>query len=163
MVPETLPSSLLVVGSGAIGAEFASFYADMGAEVTIVETLDRILPAEDQEISAFARNAFEKRKIKIHTGSVVKMLTSNKDNVTAEIILSSGKEAKKAYERVILAVGIEGNIEDIGLENTAIKLDGTHVVTDECGATGVPGIYAIGDLTGAPGWLTKQVMRLSPA
>lgn len=155
MVPETLPSSLLVVGSGAIGAEFASFYADMGAEVTIVETLDHILPAEDQEISAFARNAFEKRKIKIHTGSFVKMLTSNKDNVTAEIILSSGKEVKKAYERVILAVGIEGNIEDIGLENTAIKLDGTHVVTDECGATGVPGIYAIGDLTGAP-WLAHK-------
>ena len=155
MVPETLPSSLLVIGSGAIGAEFASFYADMGAEVTIVETLDRILPNEDQEISTFARNAFEKRQIEIHTGSVVRMLTSDKDNVVAEIILSSGKEVKKTYERVILAVGIVGNSEDIGLENTAIKLDGTHVVTDECGATGVPGIYAIGDLTGAP-WLAHK-------
>ncbi|MEC9077447.1 MAG: dihydrolipoyl dehydrogenase [Pseudomonadota bacterium] len=155
MVPETLPSSLLVIGSGAIGVEFASFYADMGAEVTIVETLDRILPNEDQEISTFARNAFEKRQIEIHTGSVVRMLTSDKDNVVAEIILSSGKEVKKTYERVILAVGIVGNSEDIGLENTAIKLDGTHVVTDECGATGVPGIYAIGDLTGAP-WLAHK-------
>ncbi len=155
MVPETLPSSLLVIGSGAIGAEFASFYADMGAEVTIVETLDRILPSEDHEISTFARNAFEKRQIEIHTGSVVRMLTSNKDNVVAEIILSSGKEVKKTYERVILAVGIVGNSEDIGLENTAVKLDGTHVVTDECGATGVPGIYAIGDLTGAP-WLAHK-------
>ena len=155
MVPETLPSSLLVIGSGAIGAEFASFYADMGAEVTIVETLDRILPSEDHEISTFARNAFEKRQIEIHTGSVVRMLTSNKDNVVAEIILSSGKEVKKTYERVILAVGIVGNSDDIGLENTAVKLDGTHVVTDECGATGVPGIYAIGDLTGAP-WLAHK-------
>ena len=155
MVPETLPSSLLVIGSGAIGAEFASFYADMGAEVTIVEMLDRILPTEDQEISIFARNAFEKRQIEIHTGSVVRMLTSNKDNVVAEIILSSGKEVKKTYESVILAVGIVGNSEDIGLENTAIKLDGTHVVTDEYGATGVPGIYAIGDLTGAP-WLAHK-------
>ena len=155
MVPETLPSSLLVIGSGAIGVEFASFYADMGAEVTIVEALDRILPTEDHEISTFARNAFEKRKIEIHTGSVVRMLTSDKDNVVAEIILSSGKEVKKTYERVILAVGIVGNSEDIGLENTAIKLDGTHVVTDECGATGVPGIYAIGDLTGAP-WLAHK-------
>ena len=155
MVPETMPSSLLVIGSGAIGAEFASFYADMGAEVTIVETLDRILPSEDHEISTFARNAFEKRQIEIHTGSVVRMLTSDKDNVVAEIILSSGKEVKKTYERVILAVGIVGNSEDIGLENTAVKLDGTHVVTDECGATGVPGIYAIGDLTGAP-WLAHK-------
>ena len=155
MVPETMPSSLLVIGSGAIGAEFASFYADMGAEVTIVETLDRILPSEDHEISTFARNAFEKRQIEIHTGSVVRMLTSNKDNVVAEIVLSSGKEVKKTYERVILAVGIVGNSEDIGLENTAVKLDGTHVVTDECGATGVPGIYAIGDLTGAP-WLAHK-------
>ena len=155
MVPQTMPSSLLVIGSGAIGVEFASFYADMGAKVAIAETLNRILPAEDQEISTFARNAFEKRGIEVHTGSVVRALTSNKENVLAEITLSSGEEIEKVYERVILAVGIVGNIEDIGLENTAIKLDGTHVVTDEWGATDVPGIYAIGDLTGAP-WLAHK-------
>ena len=155
MVPETMPSSLLVIGSGAIGVEFASFYADMGAKVTIAETLNRILPAEDHEISTFARNAFEKRGIEIHTGSVVRALTSNKENVLAGITLSSGEEIEKVYERVILAVGIVGNIEDIGLENTAIELDGTHVVTDEWGATDVPGIYAIGDLTGAP-WLAHK-------
>ena len=155
MVPQTMPSSLLVIGSGAIGVEFASFYADMGAKVTIAETLNRILPAEDQEISTFARNAFERRGIEVHTGSVVRALTSNKENVLAEITLSSGEEIEKVYERVILAVGIVGNIEDIGLENKAIKLDGTHVVIDEWGATSVPGIYAIGDLTGAP-WLAHK-------
>jgi len=155
MVPQTMPSSLLVIGSGAIGVEFASFYADMGTKVTIAETMNRILPAEDQEISTFARNAFERRGIEVHTGSVVRALTSNKENVLAEITLSSEEEIEKVYERVILAVGIVGNIEDIGLENTAIKLDGTHVVTDEWGATGVPGIYAIGDLTGAP-WLAHK-------
>jgi len=110
MVPQTMPSSLLVIGSGAIGVEFASFYADMGAKVTIAETLNRILPAEDQEISTFARNAFEKRGIDVHTGSVVRALTSNKENVLAEITLSSGEEIEKVYERVILAVGIVGNI-----------------------------------------------------
>jgi len=155
MVPQTMPSSLLVIGSGAIGVEFASFYADMGTKVTIAETMNRILPAEDQEISTFARNAFERRGIEVHTGSVVRALTSNKENVLAEITLSSEEEIEKVYERVILAVGIVGNIEDIGLENKAIKLDGTHVVTDEWGATGVPGIYAIGDLTGAP-WLAHK-------
>jgi len=155
MVPQTMPSSLLVIGSGAIGVEFASFYADMGTKVTIAETMNRILPAEDQEISTFARNAFERRGIEVHTGSVVRALTSNKENVLAEITLSSEEEIEKVYERVILAVGIVGNIEDIGLENKAIKLDGTHVVIDEWGATSVPGIYAIGDLTGAP-WLAHK-------
>jgi dihydrolipoamide dehydrogenase len=154
MVPPAVPKSLLVVGSGAIGIEFASFYHDMGAEVTVVEVLDRVLPVEDEEISAFARKSFEKQGIKIHTGANVAALERAGDLVKARIV-ADGKTDEANVERVILAVGIVGNVEDIGLENTAVAVDRTHVVVDEWLRTGEPGIYAIGDLVGPP-WLAHK-------
>ncbi len=154
MVPAAIPKSLLVVGSGAIGIEFASFYNDMGADVTVVEVLDRVLPVEDEEISAFARKSFEKQGIKIHTGATVQALEHARDGVTARIE-ADGKGAELAVERVILAVGIVGNVEDIGLENTGVVVEGTHVVVDQWLRTGEPGIYAIGDLVGPP-WLAHK-------
>src|SRR6516225_2890840 len=157
MVPAAIPKSLLVVGSGAIGIEFASFYHDMGAEVTVVEMLDRVLPVEDEEISAFARKAFEKQGIKIHTGATVAGLKRNGTNLTARID-GAGQGAEVTVERVILAVGIVGNVEDIGLENTAVKVEKTHVVVDEWLRTGEPGLYAIGDLVGPP-WLAHKAMH----
>jgi len=154
MVPAAIPKSLLVVGSGAIGIEFASFYHDMGAEVTVVEMLDRVLPVEDEEISAFARKSFEKQGIKIHTGATVAGLGRNGTNLTARIE-GGGQGAEVEVERVILAVGIVGNVEDIGLESTAVKVEKTHVVVDEWLRTGEPGIYAVGDLVGPP-WLAHK-------
>jgi dihydrolipoyl dehydrogenase len=154
MVPAAIPKSLLVVGSGAIGIEFASFYHDMGAEVTVVEMLDRVLPVEDEEISAFARKSFEKQGIKIHTGATVAALERNGANLTARID-GAGQGAEVEVERVILAVGIVGNVEEIGLENTAVKVERTHVVVDEWLRTDEPGIYAIGDLVGPP-WLAHK-------
>src|SRR5271163_5026494 len=154
MVPPAIPKSLLVVGSGAIGIEFASFYHDMGAEVTVVEVLDRVLPVEDEEISAFARKSFEKQGIKIHTGATVASLERNGLNVTARIE-GGGQGAEVTVERVILAVGIVGNVEDIGLENTGVTVERTHVVVDEWLRTGEPGIYAIGDVVGPP-WLAHK-------
>src|SRR5881227_2674822 len=127
MIPEAIPKSLLVIGSGAIGIEFASFYRDMGAEVTVVEVLDRVLPVEDEEISAFARKAFEKQGIRIHTGATVKNLKPGRGDVTATID-GGGKTVEITAERVILAVGITGNVEDIGLEGTAVKVDRSHIV-----------------------------------
>src|SRR3954470_17577066 len=157
MVPEAIPNSLLVVGSGAIGIEFASFYRDMGAEVTVVEVLDRVLPVEDEEISAFARKSFEKQGIKIHTGATVKALEKSGDNIAAQIE-AGGKTSEVTVERVILAVGIVGNVEDIGLEATKAKVERTHVVVDEWLRTGEPGLYAIGDLVGPP-WLAHKAMH----
>src|SRR5579884_1789293 len=157
MVPEAIPKSLLVVGSGAIGIEFASFYRDMGAEVTVVEVLDRILPVEDEEISAFARKSFEKRGITIHTGTTVKALKRNKDSVAARIE-GGGKSSDVTAERLILAVGIVGNVEDIGLEATKVKVERGHVVVDEWLGTGEDGVYAIGDLVGPP-WLAHKAMH----
>jgi dihydrolipoamide dehydrogenase len=154
MIPPAIPKSLLVVGSGAIGIEFASFYRDMGAEVTVVEVLDRVLPVEDEEISAFARKSFEKQGIKIHTGAAVTGLARNGEQLTARIE-TGGKASEVAVEKVILAVGIVGNVENIGLENTAVKVERTHVVVDEWLRTGEPGIYAIGDLVGPP-WLAHK-------
>ncbi len=154
MVPEKMPKSLLVVGSGAIGIEFASFYRSMGAEVTVVEVMDRILPVEDEEISKFAHKAFEKQGMKIHVGTTVKALKKGKDNVTATLE-SGGKASELTVDRVILAVGIVGNVENLGLEGTKVKVDKTHVVTDQWCATGEPGVYAIGDLTGPP-WLAHK-------
>ena len=142
----------------AIGIEFASFYRDMGAEVTVVEEeLDRVLPVEDEEISAFARKAFEKQGIKIHTGAAVKGLKKGADNVTAQIE-AGGKAFEVTVDRVISAVGITGNVEDLGLEGTAVKVDRTHVVTDEWLRTGEAGVYAIGDLVGPP-WLAHKAMH----
>src|SRR3954451_20522045 len=154
MVPEAIPKSLLVVGSGAIGIEFASFYRDMGAEVTVVEVLDRILPVEDEEISAFARKSFEKQRIKIHTGATVKALDRESDSVTAHIE-GGGKSFDVTVERVILAVGIIGNVEGIGLEGTGVKVERSHIVVDEWLRTGEPGVYAIGDVVGPP-WLAHK-------
>ena len=154
MVPPAIPKSLLVVGSGAIGIEFASFYRDMGAEVTVVEVLDRVLPVEDEEISAFARKAFEKQGIKIHTGATVAALASDGEGLAARIE-ADGKSLGVGVERVILAVGIVGNIEDIGLESTGIAVDRSHIVVDEWLRTGEPGVYAIGDVVGPP-WLAHK-------
>jgi dihydrolipoamide dehydrogenase len=154
MVPSAIPKSLLVVGSGAIGIEFASFYRDMGAEVTVVEVLDRVLPVEDEEISAFARKSFEKQGINIHTGAEVRALQRDGEEVTVRVA-TGGKELDTKVERVILAVGIVGNVENIGLENTNVAVEKTHVVVDEWLRTGEPGVYAIGDLVGPP-WLAHK-------
>jgi dihydrolipoamide dehydrogenase len=154
MVPDVMPKSLLVVGSGAIGIEFASFYRSMGAEVTVVEILDRILPAEDAEISAFARKAFEKQGIKIHTKAAVKALKPQADAVVATIE-AGGKAEDASFERVIMAVGITGNVENIGIEGTGVKVERGHIVVDEWLRTGEPGVYAIGDVVGPP-WLAHK-------
>ena len=154
MVPAAIPKSLLVVGSGAIGIEFASFYRDMGAEVTVVEVLERVLPVEDEEISAFARKSFEKQGIDIHTGATVKGLDRGGDSVTAHIE-GGGKEFDITAERVILAVGIVGNVEGIGLDGTAVQVERGHIVVDEWLRTGEGGIYAIGDVVGPP-WLAHK-------
>ena len=154
MVPEKMPKSLIVVGSGAIGVEFASFYQDMGVEVTIVEYLDRILNAEDEEISAQAQKSFEKRGIKILTSAKLLGLKEIAQGVAADIETGGAKQQLVA-ERVIMAVGIVGNSENIGLEATKVNLDRGHIVTDGYGATGEAGLYAIGDVTGAP-WLAHK-------
>ena len=154
MVPEKMPKSLLVVGSGAIGIEFASFYRFMGAEVTVVEVLDRILPVEDEEISSFAHKAFEKQGMKILTGAKVTKLDKSAKGVKATIETPKGKE-EITVENVIMAVGIVGNTENIGLEKTKVKVDRGHIVTNEWLATDEPGVYAIGDVTGPP-WLAHK-------
>jgi dihydrolipoamide dehydrogenase len=154
MVPPAMPKSLVVIGSGAIGIEFASFYRNMGAEVTVVEVLDRILPVEDEEISAFAHKAFEHQGIKIFTSAKVSSAKKNGSDVTVSIE-ANGKSQQMTVERVISAVGIVGNVENLGLDGTGVKVDRTHVVVDEYGHTGEPGVYAIGDLVGPP-WLAHK-------
>jgi dihydrolipoamide dehydrogenase len=155
MVPEEMPKSLLVVGSGAIGIEFASFYHTMGVDVTVVEVVDRILPVEDPEISKMAEKAFTKQGIKIHTGATVDKLDKQKDGVKATVKLKDGKTENLTVDRVILAVGITGNVEDLGLEDAGVKVDKGHVNVNEWCETGVEGIYAIGDLAGPP-WLAHK-------
>jgi dihydrolipoamide dehydrogenase len=155
MVPEEMPNSVLVIGSGAIGIEFASFYDHLGADVTVVEVLDRVLPVEDEEISAFARKQFEKRGFKIHTKAKVSGLEVTNGAVQAKIEPEGGTPETITVDRVVLAVGIVGNVEDIGLENTGVKVEGSHVVTDEWLRTGEPGVYAIGDVAGPP-WLAHK-------
>ena len=154
MVPKTMPKSLIVVGSGAIGIEFASFYRDMGVDVTVVEAMDRILNAEDAEISNMAHKAFEKRVMTILTSAKLQKLEKTPQSVTATIE-QQGKIQQISAERVIMAIGIVGNSENLGLEGTKVKLDRGHIVTDGYGATGEAGIYAIGDVTGAP-WLAHK-------
>ncbi len=154
MVPPAMPKSLLVIGSGAIGIEFASFYRNMGAEVTVVEVLDRILNIEDHEISDFAHKAFVKQGIKIITGAKVTKAVKGADSVTATIE-KDGKTQEITVDRVISAAGIVGNVEDIGLEGTGVKVERSHVVIDEYCRTGEPGVYAIGDIAGAP-WLAHK-------
>jgi dihydrolipoamide dehydrogenase len=154
MVPTAFPKTLLVIGSGAIGIEFASFYLNMGSQVTVVEVLPRILPVEDEEISAFAHKAFEKQGMKILTGAAVKSVKKAADSVTVTVE-SGGKTQNITVDRVISAVGIVGNVENLGLEGTGVKVDRTHVVIDEYCRTGEPGVYAIGDLAGPP-WLAHK-------
>ncbi len=154
MVPESLPKSLLVIGSGAIGIEFASFFRSLGSEVTVCEILPRVLPVEDEEISAFARKQFEKQGMKIHTETQVSGLTKTGDSVTAKLE-GGGKTWEVTVDRVILAVGIVGNTEDLGLEGTKVKVDRAHIVIDEWCRTGEPGVYAIGDVAGPP-WLAHK-------
>ncbi len=154
MIPSRMPSSLLVIGSGAIGIEFASFYRDLGAEVTVVEILDRILPVEDEEISAMARKAFEKQGMTILTGAAVTGLDRVGDGVRATVE-AGGERREIDVDRVILAVGIVGNVEDIGLEGTAVEVERGHVVVNRWCETGEAGVYAIGDLVGPP-WLAHK-------
>ncbi|MBM3567578.1 MAG: dihydrolipoyl dehydrogenase [Alphaproteobacteria bacterium] len=155
MVPAAMPRSLLVIGSGAIGIEFASFYRTLGAEVTVVEMLDRVLPVEDEEISALARKAFEKQGMRIHTSAGVKALRKGADSVTATLDLGGGKAGELTVERVILAIGITGNVENLGLEAAGVKVEKGHVAVDGYGRSSAPGIYAIGDLAGPP-WLAHK-------
>ncbi|MEQ9144716.1 MAG: dihydrolipoyl dehydrogenase [Parvibaculaceae bacterium] len=155
MVPNAIPKSLLVIGSGAIGIEFASFYRTFGAQVTVVEVLDRVLPVEDEEISAFAAKAFKKQGMTLLTGAKVTKLEKNKSGVKATIEKSDGKTETLSVEKVISAVGITGNIEEIGLEEAGIQTDRGHVVVNEWCETGVSGVYAIGDLVGPP-WLAHK-------
>ena len=158
MIPESLPGKLLVIGSGAIGIEFASFYSDLGAEVTVVEVLDRILPVEDTDISAFAEKAFRKQGMTIHTSASVKALKAAKGKVTATIEPKDGKAANETFDRVVLAVGIAGNVEDLGLEGTKVRVEKGHIRIDRWGETGEPGVHAIGDVAGPP-WLAHKAMH----
>jgi len=150
LVPERLPKSLLVIGSGAIGIEFASFYRTFGAEVTVVEVLPQILPVEDEEIAALARKQFEKQGMTILSGAKVTNLKRGKDTVSATITDANGKSSEMTVERVISAVGVIGNVEDLGLENTKVKTDRGCIVADAFSRTDEPGIYAIGDVAGPP-------------
>ncbi|MBB3065913.1 dihydrolipoyl dehydrogenase [Limibacillus halophilus] len=150
MVPETLPKSLLVIGSGAIGIEFASFYRTMGSEVTVVEVMNQVLPVEDAEIAGLARKQFEKQGIKILTGTKVASVKKAKDSVTCHLEDAKGKTQEITVEKVISAVGVVGNIENLGLEALGVKTDRGCVVTDGYGRTNVAGVYAIGDVAGPP-------------
>ncbi len=154
LVPPRMPKKLLVIGSGAIGIEFASFYNTLGAETTVVEVMERILPVEDAEISAFAKKAFTKQKMTIMEKAAVKQLDREKGKVTAHIE-TGGKVEKHEFDTVISAVGIVGNTEGLGLEDLGVKVEKTHVVTDPHCRTGVDGVYAIGDIAGAP-WLAHK-------
>ncbi len=150
MVPDAMPKSLLVVGSGAIGIEFASFYRTMGAEVTVVEILPQILPVEDEEIAAHARKRFEKAGIRILTETKVSKLAKGKDSVTATLELKGGKSEEIKVDRVISAVGVVGNVENLGLEALGVKVEKGTIVIDGLGRTNVRGVYAIGDVAGPP-------------
>ncbi|MCR9097241.1 MAG: dihydrolipoyl dehydrogenase [bacterium] len=155
MVPASLPARLLVVGSGAIGIEFASFYNDLGADVTVVEALPRILPVEDEEISGLAHKQFEKQGITIHTSATVSQLEKANGEVTATITPEDGDPIVATYDRVILAIGIVGNVEGIGVEGTGVVVDRGHIVTNEWTETGEPNVFAIGDVAGPP-WLAHK-------
>ena len=155
MVPKAMPKSLLVIGSGAIGMEFASFYSDMGVDVTVVEVMDRILPVEDTEISDFARKSFQNKGITIHTGAKVTGVETGKSGARATVETGDGTTQTLDVENVVLAVGIVGNSENIGLENTNVQVDQNHIVVDEWQRTGEPGVYAIGDVVGPP-WLAHK-------
>ena len=155
MTPKRMPKKMLVIGSGAIGIEFASFYSDMGADVTVVEMVDRILPAEDVDVSAFARKQFEKQGFTIHTEAMVEKAEAGKNSVACAIKHKSGKTEDITVDTVILSIGITGNVEDLGLEDAGVKDEKGHIETDEWGRTGVDGVWAIGDVAGPP-WLAHK-------
>jgi dihydrolipoamide dehydrogenase len=155
MVPETMPGSILVVGSGAIGMEFASFYRDLGAAVTVVEALPRILPVEDEEISRLAHKQFERQGITLHAGATLQSLDVGDAVATATIADAAGGTFSVEAERVIMAVGIAGNVEELGLEGTGVEIDKSHIVTNQWCETGEAGVYAIGDVAGPP-WLAHK-------
>lgn len=154
MVPTEMPKSMIIVGSGAIGIEFASFYRTLGVDVTVIEMMDRILPVEDADVSVEARRQFEKQGMKILTSAKLGKLVKGKDNVTAHIEID-GEEQEITADRCIMAIGISANTENIGLENTKVKLDRGHIVTDGYMKTAEKGVYAIGDVCGAP-WLAHK-------
>ena len=154
LTPKRMPKKLLVIGSGAIGIEFASFYNTLGADTTVVEVMDRVLPVEDAEISKFAKKQFEKQGMKIRENTSVKKLDRGQGKVVAHIE-AGGKVTTEEFDTVISAVGIVGNVENLGLEALGVKIDRTHVVVDQYCRTGVDGLYAIGDIAGAP-WLAHK-------
>lgn len=154
MIQEELPKSLLVIGSGAIGIEFASFYSTLGTDVTIVEMQDRILPLEDSEISSLAMKAFLKEGMKINVGTKLNTLKRTENGIIAEIE-KNGQIQNISADKAIVAIGIECNIDNIGLENTVIKVDRGHIVVNEYNLTNEPNIYAIGDVADAP-WLAHK-------
>ncbi|PHR61827.1 MAG: dihydrolipoyl dehydrogenase [Robiginitomaculum sp.] len=154
MIPQSLPKKLLVIGSGAIGMEFASFYNAFGSDVTVIEMVDRILPAEDAEISALAEKSFKKQGMKILTNAQVKSVKPNGDSVDA-LLHIGGKDVSERFDRIILAIGIVGNVEDMGLEALGVEIDRTHVTVDEFSRTKIAGLYAIGDVT-TPPWLAHK-------
>ena len=154
LTPPRMPKKLLVIGSGAIGIEFASFYNTLGADTTVVEVMDRVMPVEDEEISAFAQKSFEKQGMKIRTKTIVKKLERGVASVTA-YIEQDGKITTEVFDTVISAVGIVGNVEDLGLEALDVEVERTHIITDAYCRTAVPDVYAIGDVAGAP-WLAHK-------
>ena len=154
LTPPRMPKKLLVIGSGAIGIEFANFYNTLGVDTTVVEVMDRVMPVEDAEISAFAQKAFEKQGMKIRTKTMVKQLDRGQGSVTAHIE-QNGKVTTEVFDTVISAVGIVGNVEDLGLEALGVDVDRTHVKADAYCRTAVAGVYAIGDVAGAP-WLAHK-------
>lgn len=154
LTPPHMPKKLLVLGSGAIGVEFASFYNTLGAEVTVVEVQDRILPVEDAEVSAFAKKAFQSQGMRILEKTLVEKVDRSKDGIVATLT-QDGMSTTEEFDTMISAVGIVGNVEGLGLEEAGIKVDRTHVVTDPYCRTGVEGVFAIGDLAGAP-WLAHK-------
>ncbi|WP_438993641.1 dihydrolipoyl dehydrogenase [Pseudemcibacter sp.] len=155
LTPKEVPGKLLVIGSGAIGIEFASFYNELGSDVTVVEMMDRVMPVEDEEISAFSQKSFKSQGINIMTEASVTKLDKKAKTVVCTVESKGGKSQQIEVDNVIIAIGIDGNAENIGLEENKIKVDRGHVVTDEWGHTGVNGVHAIGDLTGPP-WLAHK-------
>ncbi|WP_297737424.1 dihydrolipoyl dehydrogenase [uncultured Maricaulis sp.] len=155
MVPDSMPKSLLVIGSGAIGIEFASFYKTMGAEVTVVEMMDRVLPVEDEEISAFAAKSFKKQGLNLMVSAQVEKLEKTAKTVKVHVKNGKGKVEMIEVEKVIMAVGIVANVEDMGLDKLGVKIERGHVVNDGFGRTNVKGLYAIGDVAGPP-WLAHK-------
>ncbi|MGY8986062.1 MAG: dihydrolipoyl dehydrogenase, partial [Sphingomonadales bacterium] len=155
MTPEEMPKSLLVIGSGAIGIEFASFYNDMGADVTVIELMDRILPIEDKDISEHALKSFKKQGLKFITSASVSSLKKDNSGVTCTIVSKDGSKKIQKVDKVILAIGITGNIEGLNLEEVGVKVDKGHIQTNKWGETDVKGIWAIGDITGPP-WLAHK-------